>query len=245
MRRITRSFLPAPTEKALNKNQAASDSKRIAGTLNVQKEWNGARKTKSLTIVLQALRVMAGKRERCMYCGDSHGTDIDHFWPKTPYPEKMFIWTNLVLSCTECGRFKGERFPLQSAAPQLIDPTAEDPWEFLDFDPGTGNIVSRYDPAVGDWKSKGSATVELLQLDRREALAAVYQKTHLRIKAVVQKNLQQSPPDAITVIEALREADDHGLLGWYFTVSGANESPFREFREHHPTVWQSCEAALT
>lgn len=40
------------------------------------------------------------------------------------------------------------------------------------------------------------------------------------------------------------QPDDHGLLGWYFTVSGTSESPFREFREHHPAVWKSCEAAL-
>jgi hypothetical protein len=27
-----------------------------------------------------------------MYCLDSHATDIEHFWPKTPYPQRMFVW---------------------------------------------------------------------------------------------------------------------------------------------------------
>ena len=149
-----------------------------------------------------------------------------------------------MLGCTECGRFKGERFPILNGLPQLIDPTAEDPWEFLDFDPGTGNIVARYDTAIGDWKVKGTETVKHLQLDRREALAASYQKTHLRIKAVVEQALQQPALDALILIEALRHSDDHGLLGWYFTGSGTNESPFREFRTQHPAAWNTCKTEL-
>lgn len=110
--------------------------------------------------------------------------------------------------------------------------------------PGTGNIVARYDTAIGDWKDKGTETVKHLQLDRREALAAGYQKTHRRIKAVVEQALQQPALDASTLIEALRHSDDHGLLGWYFTGSGSSESPFLEFCTQHPEAWNTCKAAL-
>ncbi|MDR3414917.1 MAG: hypothetical protein P4L83_01915 [Nevskia sp.] len=228
----------------MSDRQRSADVKRAAGTLDVQSEWKNARKSKALKTVLGTLREMAGTRERCMYCGDSHGTDIDRFWPKAPYPERLFVWTNLLLGCTECGRFKGERLPLQSGIPQLIDPTAEDPWEHLDFDPATGNIVARFDPAANNWMSKGTETVRLLQLDRREALAAGYQKTHLRIKSIIAQTLQGPVPQAETLIQALRAADDHGLSGWCFRGAGANESPFREFRAQHPGTWAVCETSL-
>ena len=123
--------------------------------------------------VLETLRRMTGERERWMYCLDSHGSDIEHFWPKTPYPERMFRWVNLLLCCTECGRLKGNRFPLERGEPMLIDPTVEDPWHFLDFEPRTGLITVRFDADSGSYSRKGEVTVEMLRLDRREALGSV------------------------------------------------------------------------
>lgn len=42
--------------------------------------------------------------------------------------QRMFKWRNLLLCCSECGRLKGNRFPLQGKKPLLIDPTKEQPW---------------------------------------------------------------------------------------------------------------------
>lgn len=171
MRRIVRIDLPPATRKALDDRQEKADEKRATGTFDIEKEWKGARQTKPLKTVLSVLKTMAGERQRCMYCDDSHGTDIEHFWPKTPYPERMFRWLNLLLCCTECGRFKGECFPVDTGTPVLIDPTADDPWRYLDFDPDTGNISARFDTDANDWSRRGLKTVEVLQLDRREALS--------------------------------------------------------------------------
>ena len=119
-----------------------------------------------------------------MYCCDSDATDIEHFWPKSAYPERMFRWPNLLLCCTECGRFKGDRFPLEGGESVLVDPSADDPWRFLDFDPATGNIAPRFDLNANDWFVRGVKTVEVLQLDRREALSSGYQRTHQRLKVI-------------------------------------------------------------
>jgi len=99
MRRVIRSALPAPTQGALDRRQQTADQKRASGTLDVQSTWNRARKTKPLTTAVKILKEMAGERERCMYCGDSHWTDIEHFWPKTPYPERMFRWPSMLCRC--------------------------------------------------------------------------------------------------------------------------------------------------
>ena len=240
MPRITRVTLSAATQRALIKRQEEADERRADGTLNVEREWKGARKTGPLKTALSVLKTMAGHRERCMYCCDSHATDIEHFWPKSPYPDRMFLWPNFLLCCTECGRFKGDRFPVEGGVPVLVDPSTDDPWQFLDFDPATGNIAARFDPGANDWFNRGVKTVEVLQLDRREALAAGYQKTHQRIKSLVDAAIQQAPPDAQTLAAGLRDADDHGLLGWYFNGTGQNVEPFSSLRQRHPNVWDAC-----
>lgn len=244
MRRISRQALLAATAKALAKRQAEADTQRAAGTLDVERTWKSARQAKPLKTVHRTLRAMAGQRERCMYCCDSHGTDIEHFRPKADHPDRMFRWPNLLLCCTECGRFKGNRFPLEYGAPMLVDPSVEDPWQFLDFDPMTGVIVARYDLAAGSESAKGVETVKLLQLDRREALNDGYLKTWRRLKATLETALGQIAPDTEALLASLRQADDHGLLGWCFSGTGQTLAPFSTLRTRHPDVWAACANTL-
>jgi hypothetical protein len=126
----------------------------------------------------------------------------------------------------------------------LVDPTAEDPWQHLDFDPTTGNIVARFDVEQNSYSTKGVETVKLLQLDQREAMASGYKKTLRRLSRTVEEMLGQVDPDAAALIATLRDADDHGLLTWCFHGSGRNEVPFRDLRERHLHVWTACAAAF-
>lgn len=240
MRRITREALDADVQENLDQRQAQVNRKQAAGSLQVNEEWQTARQSTTLKAIAVTLKHMMGARERCMYCMDSHGSDIEHFWPKAIYPERLFIWPNLLLCCTECGRLKGDRFPLDKELPLLVDPTAEEPWLYLDFDPTTGNVVARFDTEANDWSSKGLNTVEVLQLDRREALATGYRRTFRRLSALVERSLNDQAINADCLVTELREADDHGLLGWCFIGTGQSLPPFRELRIQHPDIWTSC-----
>lgn len=240
MRRIFRSDLSASTTRKLKDEQERADQRYEASTLNVEVEWTRARHNKPLQEAFTVLQDMAGPRERCMYCGDSHGTDIEHFWPKAPYPKRMFQWPNLLLCCTACGRIKGAQFPLINELPALIDPSTENPWDFLDFEPQTGNIVARYDPERQQELLKGRKTVQVLQFDRREVMANGYKCTFRRIKRRIEEALEQASPDATTLLHDLNEADDHGLLGWCFDGLGSLISPFAELQARHPAVWAAC-----
>lgn len=244
MRRVTRQPLDQGVQADLDSRQAVVNQERDGADFSATTAWQTARQTAMLGAVLTTLRHMMGDRQRCMYCLDSHGTDIEHFWPKTPYPERMFVWLNLLLCCAECGRFKGDRFPLADGMPLLVDPTSEDPWQCLDFDPTTGNIVARFDAGQNGYSVKGVETVKLLQLDQREAMASGYKKTLRRLSRVVEEVLRQVDPDATALIAALSDADDHGLLTWCFHGSGRNEAPFRDLRERHPDVWAACAAGF-
>ena len=174
-----------------------------------------------------------------MYCLDSHGADIEHFWPNAPYPAKAFTWPNLPLCRAACGRFNGDRFPVDHGRPLLVDPTVDDPWAVLDFDPRTGNLAARFDRGANAFYRKGNETVKLLQLDRREALSDGYRKTWRRVSRVVERYLSGEEPGA-ELTDRLLEADDHGLLGWCFDGAGENEPPFREWRERDPALWKAC-----
>lgn len=244
MRMLGRLALQGHVVKALRSKQAAANMKRRTGSLNVEREWHAARKSKTLQAVLKVLQRMAGDRQRCMYCGDSHGTDIEHFWPKGRYPGRMFFWLNLLLCCSECGRLKGAQFPLAGNRPLLVDPTRDDPWQFLDFDPVTGNVVARFDAVRHRFNERGVRTVEILQLDRREALAASYLRPYRRLAQIVREALTGTPVVAGPLFHKLAEADDHGLLGWCFGDTSRVPEPFLSLKTCNPQTWAYCLRAV-
>ena len=244
MRRIQRVILPKVAQSYLSKRQLAADDKQKNGILNILDDWKSARQTKPLKAVVTTLQTMMGLRQRCMYCLDSHGADIEHFRPKAIYPKRMYHWPNLLLCCTECGRFKGNQFPMSGRQALLIDPTREDPWKHLDFDPVTGNISARFDLQLDDWSTKGATTVEVLKLDRREALSAGYLKTLRHLSDIVQRVLLGGAIATPVLITELKNADDHGLLAWCLSDRGQTIPPFNDLHQRHPAVWRQCRRAI-
>lgn len=122
-----------------------------------------------------------------LFTETSYG-DVEHFRPKTAYKRTgtkgyvypgyywlAYDWTNLMFSCELCNRtFKKNEFPLGDESTRkafhnhpnaladedrlLIDPTIEDPADFIVFKaevpvPLNGNV-------------KGAKTIEVLELDR-------------------------------------------------------------------------------
>lgn len=246
MRRVTRPALPKQAQTYLDRRRAAVNRNPGLNSLDIERGWKSARQTKAIGTVLGTLQQMMGARERCMYCVDSHGSDIDHFRPKARYPARAYQWSNMLLCCTECGRYKGSQFPLANGRPLLIDPTAEDPWRHLDFDPDTGNLTARFDIDANDWSAKGTTSVEVLRLDRREAMAAGYANTYRRLVGILQASqakLAEGTMTAPALLAELQEADDHGLLAWCFNGAGRDFAPFVDLRELCPQVWADCVAA--
>ncbi|WP_200239025.1 hypothetical protein [Thiohalocapsa halophila] len=241
MRRIERLPLPSGVRFALGRRQVRANRQRREPGFNATRDWKNARDSAPVRAAEATLTRMAGLTERCMYCEDSHGTDIEHFWPKTPFSECLFIWPNMLLCCAECGRLKGQLVPADaSGAPLLIDPTAEDPWAHLDFDPDTGNVVARFLREENGYSPKGEKTVEVLHLDRREALARVYRRSFLRIAKIVAVAVDDPQPDSQALLEQLRECDDSGLLSWCLRADGQHLEPFCRLRTDHPEVWRHC-----
>lgn len=115
---------------------------------------------KAFQEIRATLRRMASGLERCMYCEDSQGTDIEHFWPKSTYPERAFDWHNYLFGCSRCNsNFKRSRFPLDDVGePLLINPTEEEPLDHLRFLTKTGAYAPR--------TPKGESSVDVFGLNR-------------------------------------------------------------------------------
>jgi len=212
MRQITRASLPKGTVNYLRRKQRA-----ISAGADVQTTWENARRTRTMAGVARTLALMSGKRQRCMFCGDSRSTDIDHFWPKAPYRQRVFRWDNLLWICAGCNRQKGNRFPLDAQRrPLLIDPTAEDPWDFLYFDAGTGNITAKYNADTGQPNDKGMQTVDpaILPLNI-EAVTEGRQRTRRNLVRAITGFLNHmqisSNPEAVQaeLLEAIRDNDEY------------------------------------
>ncbi len=247
MRHVIRAALPDAASAYLVKRRRAIGKRLQSSDFNIEADWKSARQTKALRSVLHVLQAMMGPRERCMYCVDSHGSDIEHFRPKARFPRHAYRWENMLLCCAECGRLKGDRFPLAGRRPLLIDPTSEDPWQHLDFDPDTGALTARFDVHADDWSAKGSKTVEVLCLDRREAMAAGYLKSFRRLAIELQNSFAALAAGGKTAQElavSLESADDHGLLPWCLLGSGRDMPPFSEFRVEYPDAWAHCVAVF-
>jgi hypothetical protein len=115
---------------------------------------------KAFLEIRQVLGRMASGLERCMYCEDSQGTAIEHFWPKASYPERAFDWLNYLLACSLCNsNFKRDRFPLDSVGqPLLLNPVEEEPLDHLALSPSTGKFTSL--------TQKGAESIPVFGLDR-------------------------------------------------------------------------------
>lgn len=110
--------------------------------------------------VRRTLEQMASGLERCMYCEDSHGPNIEHFRPKSRFPLDSFDWNNLLLACEGCNsNHKRTQFPTRNGKALLINPVEDEPRDHLALSPSTGKFQGR--------TGKGRESIRVFGLDRR------------------------------------------------------------------------------
>ncbi len=113
----------------------------------------------------------------CWYCerqcdtrAESGGRSptVDHFRPRSHFPQLVYEWSNWVFSCQRCNvECKKDRWPDSG----LVDPCAvniaERPEQYFDYDADTGQIVPRIGlPEAA--KRKASKTIRVLRLNRSD-----------------------------------------------------------------------------
>ena len=107
---------------------------------------------------------MAPGIQRCMYCGDNLGTDIDHFDPVRRSPTKTFEWANHFLACSHCNsNLKRDEYPCDKYGDRLLlDPTLDNPLEHLRLRLNEG----KYEALT----PKGAETIRVFGLNRPDLI---------------------------------------------------------------------------
>ncbi len=165
---------------------------------------------------------------RCVYCEDSLADEIEHFWPKDLYPDKVFAWENYLYACGPCNGPKGNAFavlptgsnvatsvarakgdaivqPLAGDA-ALLDPRCDDPLDYLELDI-VETFVFRPRPGIGARaKERARYTIETLGLNARsaviEARRTAYENLLTVLERVVSLVEQKRPLDRVrTAVE--------------------------------------------
>jgi uncharacterized protein (TIGR02646 family) len=184
-----------------------------------------------------------------MFCLDSRGVDIDHFWPKSQYPERTFAWDNLMLVCAGCNRRKSDRFGLDTdGVPMLIDPTRDDPWDYLYYDSRTGILTARFAP-TGEPAARGFYTVESSNLPLNiQAVTDGRLRAQRNLERCIHRFLQSANAsnardELVTELRScLDDNDDYGLRTWFVLREGRDEGEFAELRSRFPEVWTELES---
>lgn len=247
MRRIQRLPLPSASISYLSKRQTKLDS---ASQPDAEAAWDSARKTQKVDAVHTVLRKMAGPTERCMYCGDSLGDTIEHFYPKASYRSKTFDWNNMLLICGLCNYRKGNQFPLDaSGQPLYIDPTIDRPWDHLIFDESTGRLSARFSSGVEDPKGQVVADDKRLPLNR-DAITIRRQRVWrdlVRDGQLLLADLRSSGNYAVHLanfVTKLNADDGFGLGTWFVHREGRTLDPFASLQSQFTQIWQQIESAV-
>jgi uncharacterized protein (TIGR02646 family) len=167
--------------EALLKYTTDNSSTNKKAKEKAEKKYNHSQIKKTL------VKMFFGK---CAYCESfilhTEYGNIEHFRPKSKYPEKCFDWNNLLLSCNICNgkKYKGDNFPIISEEPLIIDPTKENPNNYLCFEfdlaTGTANVLPQ--------NIKGETSIEILGLNRPSLVMHRSKKVRDMIYCTLQAN---------------------------------------------------------
>lgn len=79
----------------------------------------------------------------CAYCEEICRGEVEHFRPKSRFPEQTYEWSNWVFACHDCNHAKSDKWPSGG----YIDPCAKTkpahPESYFTFDTLTGEILPK------------------------------------------------------------------------------------------------------
>ncbi len=141
---IRRLPLDPRTLRVLKKRQLSADA-LTRGHKKIQHRWNYFLRQDPVIPPenIAALKDVRGQLDtmfqgKCCYCEKIIAKDIEHFYPKTLYPGRMFDWDNMLRACKDCNFEKHDSDPEDpcDAAGQrtLLDPTKDRPEDYFTWD---------------------------------------------------------------------------------------------------------------
>jgi uncharacterized protein (TIGR02646 family) len=199
-----------------------------------EQRFDGARSRKWFNPIREALKNMAGDSQTCMFCDHNEPTDVEHFRPKTEYPNRTFSWGNMFWICTTCNRIKGTNFPPHNCpGAHLIDPAIGEVWDYFLLDQ-FGNLIKRWDKAREAYDVRARSTCDYMRIDREEVQTR-RQKRLKSLRKSVEQAIEESrcgraPIHSLSsrVADWLAEPFQADVADYFFRGPGRTEKPFAD-----------------
>lgn len=136
------------------------NEEKISAASSKYKQARGAR---WFSPVVESLKFMACEGQRCMCCSGGEAAQVEHYRPKSTYPQHVFLWENLLWICSVCNLAKANNFDEQC---RPVDPTCEDVWDYFFIDE-FGNFCAAWSDETGSLNTRAVETIRLYELDRQ------------------------------------------------------------------------------
>ena len=92
----------------------------------------------------------------CGYCECTCKGEVDHFRPKSRFPESVYEWSNWIFACHDCNQAKVDKWPEGGYIDPCTELASDRPESYFTFDTKTGELIpiedlddSRFDKAQG------------------------------------------------------------------------------------------------
>lgn len=231
MRQIQRQRLPAKCSAWLLKN---SNQLIANNAISIADRWKDRRKTMNNNGVVAVLESMAGLGMRCMYCCDSEGCDIEHFYPKSDgrWRNRVFMWDNFLWICAKCNRIKTKNFSVDAHGNALlINPVDDHIWDFFDYVEETGQLVAQTTINAADYARATYTISEDVTRLLHEVICEGRKTSSRFIRRAISAytNSAKLDQDKEEFIISILDSGHPELCFWYFSGIGSNSEPFDSF----------------
>jgi uncharacterized protein (TIGR02646 family) len=176
-----------------NIDRLPTHEEQVAEALRVWSQKNRP-DNRTFATVRANLRAMSGDLERCWYCDDSCGNEIEHVHPKSLFPGRTFVWENYLYACGICNSEKRDTFSvfldgsaadhqdarilLQSSGvaaltkdPLILNPRTDKYLDYLVLD--LDSFIFNPFPLLNErGKARARHTIDVLKLNARSGLVA-------------------------------------------------------------------------
>jgi uncharacterized protein (TIGR02646 family) len=213
-----------------------------------KKSWDNLnRGTKAFREIKTKLIDMCPPIEHCCYCEDGKAEEIEHFRPKSLYPDLTFVWENYLLACSACNSTsKKDKFsvidengalhPLIytgeepiSGLPALINPRYENPMDFMQLEFREFNFTAYRENSRADY------TIKTLQLNTRVELVRWRKRAFGKfIKWLELYPIYQARGDIVEHIQELYEYEH--LSVWEEMRRIYQDERFNELKMSNPNL---------
>ena len=79
----------------------------------------------------------------CAYCEQIDPGEVDHFRPKSRFPDEVYVWGNWLFSCYPCNQAKLDKWPAEGYVDPCATTNSDRPEHYFGFCILRGTIIAR------------------------------------------------------------------------------------------------------